>query len=349
MKKKLLSVLLVLTLVLGLSSCGGKDKAASLSTQVDKMADMKVGYAELAVDMDTDAFKEAKLDITKLSLKIAAHMDKDSDKKGKLEISYKLDSAEFAKLTTLVLDGEVIYANLKELKEAAPSLMSKLGLDQYQGVLAVIPDTEYVKIDPATIAKMGGVSAEVTGSLSYSKEDMKNAIKIMSEVVKVVEEAIKDVKPAVIASNGDKVTVNVTGENAKATLEALAKTDFSKTFDSVIKQMEGIEACKEMATQYKGKKDDILKQLKEGLEKGATDAANMKDVALNYSLEVTGSEGQRVAEHKLTLDGKNDKNYAKVTLTSSMKEGQEESVEVPTEATDLMQIMASLMGSGMAN
>ncbi len=346
MKKKLLAILLVLTMVLGLASCGSKDSGsgdASLSAQIDKMSDMDADYAELSIDVDTDLFKQSNLDITKLSLKIAAQTDKESKKLGKAEISYKLDSGDFTKLTTMIVDDQVIYINLKELKEAATGLIDKLGLSDYASVLTVLPSDEYVKIDPATIAQMTG--AEVSSSsLSINEEDTKKIIKMVTEVTKAVEDAIKDVEPAVITGDDDKVAFNLSDKNAKATFEALAKADFSKCFDTVMEQMEAIESFKAFATEYKGKKSDILAELKTTLEDGAKKLTDAKDFALNYTFEISGSEGKRVAEQKFSVNVKDEEASLKMSFTCSAQEGKEEKVEVPAEAADFMTIMSSLMG-----
>ena len=352
MKKRLLAMLLVLTMILGLASCGSKgSKDVSLSAQVEKMSDMKATYMEAVVNIETDMIqKEALgLDISKLSLKLIGQVDKDNEKLAKIDISYKLDKDEFAKLTTMVVDNQVIYINLKELKEAAPALIEKLDLSQYASILQALPSTEYIKIDPASLSQMG-VSSEELSAANLSQEDAKKVMVMFTEVAKAVETAVKDVDPVVITGEDSKVVINLTDKNAKAALEALAKTDYSKCFDTIIEQMEGIESFKSTAAEYKGKKTEVLSDIKKTLEEAAKGVADQKDFAFNYSLDLSGSEGKRVADQSFTVNVKDDEGSLKMSLECKVDEGKTDSVQVPTDATDFMELMSSLMGGmGMTN
>lgn len=347
MKRRLLAIVLVLTLVLGLASCGGKNSGsadASLAAQIDKMSEMEAGYGEVIFDFDTDLFKEQGVNLSKVSIKGTSLMDKDNEKIAKVELSYKLDSAEYTKLTTMIVEDTVVYINLKELKAAAPAILEQLGLGLYESYLAMIPDAEYIKVDPVALSQLGGATLP-ENSLNYSKEDAKTMAKIVSEIVKAVEEAIKDVEPAVVSAKGDKVSINLTDKNAKATLEALSKADFSTTFDAVMNQMKDNKSMKEFYDLYSGKKTELLSELKEGLASATAEYEESVEFNLNYSVEVKGSKGKQQAEQEFTLSAKNEAGYLKVGITVNAEEGKKETVEIPTDATDFMELMNSLMGS----
>ncbi len=349
MKRRILAILLVLTMALGLASCGSKDsKDASLSAVMEKMSDMGLGKSEITVDIDTDVMKAQQVPFSKLGLKITSQLDKDKEKVAKAEISYKLDTDEFTKLTTIILDDQVIYVNLKELKEAAGGLIGKLGLGQYQSILAAIPEAEYVKIDPATLSQLGAaVKVDPASDVKISMEDINKLAKIGTEIAKVVEEAVKDVNPPVISGSGDEVSVSLNDKNAKAALEALAKADYSKCFDNVMTQMESISICKDMVTKYVDKKDTVLKELKSGLESAAAEVAKAKDFSFDYSVKIDGSKGERTADTKFAVDLKDSEQYLKATVSAKTEEGNKETIEVPSNATDLMQIVSAFMqGAG---
>ncbi len=351
MKRRLLAILLILTMALGLASCGSKgsnSKDASLSAVIDKMSDMGTGKSEITVDIDTDILKAQQVPFSKLGLKITSQIDKDNEKVAKADISYKLDTDEFTKLTTIIVDDQVIYVNLKELKTAAASLIDKLGLGQYQSILAAIPEAEYVKVDPATLSQLGAaVEVAPSSDVKISMEDMKKFAKIGTEIAKVVEEAVKDVNPAVISGSGDEVSVSLNDKNAKAALEALAKADYSKCFDNVMKQMESISIGKDIVTKYVDKKDTVLKELKSGLESAAAEIAKAKDFSFDYSVKIDGSKGERTADTKFVIDLKDSEQYLKATVSGKTEEGTKETIEVPSDATDFMQLMSSLMsGAG---
>lgn len=351
MKRRILGMLLVLTLVLGLASCGGKksdSKDATLSAQFEKTADMKAAYSEIAMDIDTDLIQKKGINLNKFSLKMTVQLDKDDINKGEVGILYKLDSgSDYKKLTTGIVDKNVVYINLKELKAAASDVLNALDMGMYASYLSMLPEAEYVKIDPASLASFAGTQVSMGGGLSdftFSEEDSKNFAKISTEIAKVIEEALKDVDPAVITGGDDKVLVTLSDKNAKAALEALAKADYSKCFDNVLSVMEGMDSFKTYATAAKGKKDDVLKELKTELEKAAKNIADQKGFEFNYSIAVKGSEGKRTSEQIFNANIAQEEGKLNISAQINSDEGKTASVEIPKDALDYMELMSSLMG-----
>lgn len=349
MKRRIIGMLLVLTLVLGLASCGAKksdSKNGTLSAQFEKVVDMKASYAEITIDIDTDLLQKEGLNLNKFSLKLTTQGDKDNAEKAQVGIEYKLDSSsDFKKLTTMIVDKNVVYINLKELKAAANDVLAAVNMDMYAAYLSMIPDTEYVKIDPATLSSVTGtaISGDAS-SFNYSEEDTKVIAKISTEISKAIEEAVKDVNPAVITGGDDKILITLSDKNVKAALEALAKADYSKCFDNVIGLMEEVDSFKSFATLYKGQKDTVLKELKTELENSAKSVADANGFEFNYSIAVTGSEGNRVAEQILTANVAQEEGKLNLSAKIRSEEGKTASIEAPADAMDFMEIVNSLMG-----
>lgn len=345
MKKRLLVLVLVLTMVLGLASCGSKGSdggEATLSSQMEKMSKMEAGYAEIIMDIDTDLLKQENLDITKMSFKITAQADKDDKEKGKAEISYKIDQdTDFTKLTTAIVDNDVVYINVAELKTAATDLLTKLNLTEYSTYLSVLPDTEYLKIDSSSLSQLTSeVGDSSDASVSYSEKDIQQIAKISEEISKVIEDAVKGVDPAVLSADGDKVAITLSDKNAKATIEALAKADYSKCFDNVIALMEDTDVLKSYATTYKDKKDDVLNEIKTELDKAATSIKTDEQFSVNYSIDVSDTKVDQI----LTANVTSDEGYMKLSVECNLDGDKKESIEVPDDAMDFMTLMTQLLG-----
>ncbi len=355
MKKRLLSVFLVLTMVFALVSCGGKKSGSSdslLGAQLEEISDMNAGYAEIIMDLDTDLFAEEGMDLSKLSLKITAQCDKDDAAIAECGILYKIDSSEdFEKLTTMVVDKDVVYINLKELKVAAKKLLGKFGGEEYLSVLEMLPDVEYIKIDPSVLSQSGLTSMMSTSkqpSIEFSEKDRKAIVSTASEIAAIIEEAVKNVEPKVVTTEGSKTVVTLNNENVKAAFESLAKTDFSKAYDKIVDLTEDVDSFNSFTSELKNNKKDNLADLKKELEEAANKTSEAGEFALKYTVGVTGSKGKREAVQEISMDVSVDEGSMKLSLSINLDEGKAESISIPTDAMDYMDLMSQLM-SGMYN
>lgn len=356
MKKRILALLLVVTMVLSLAACGKKDgkeekkEAPSMYSVLEKANDMKNGVYEIALDTNFNGVlantEYAMLD--KISIKVNGTLE--SETKMSMAIAYKYGTmSDYAVLTTMVLDNEDIYFNIKQLKEAAVQLGTALANPTISMAAAFLPEGEYLKINQKEIEEYSSslgveVPVETDAANVASQEVLQIALK---HIVKLVENATKDITPALLSGTTDNVKMAITKENLSAAIEALEKVDFAAAYDEFIKEAEAVQGAESTVKELKNSKENVVKEVKEMLAEAKTSASTFEKFDFTLNTSVTGEAGKREVKEDVKFSVADATGAVDCTVSMNVKEsiGDADKVVVPTDAVSFTDFMNSILSS----
>lgn len=370
MKKRIWSLILVLMMVMSMAGCGNKDTNASLTDILKKTETMKTGagFTEFSIKADigesvdstnelmaTGAQQVAKLLKDGIYIKVDYTME--SMDKMQVACSYKLKEGDvYTKLTEFIICDKAMYIDIKHLVEALKQM-----IPEFQIYSAFIPtEAEYIKITVEDLKQIGSMTDQIDtsqitdlmGDLSEFKEQQELSNLILKIVSQYFDDAVKEVKPAIITGDDENVTIKITDENLMDTVKALKETDITKYVDQFIEEAGKLELAKTMVDGMKTEKDTVVSNYKEaleGLENGLKDAKD-ENVKFNiqYSIEVTGEEGNR--KENIAFNGimKDDKNSIEASFKTKVDEKIDEKVTAPTASISLMDLLLKI-GMGAQN
>lgn len=348
MKKRIVSLLMILTLVLSLVACGGKDKTQTLTQAFEKQVDMKTGASDVTIDFSLAGLtEEIGTDVfNNISLKISAVSESVDPIKGSASISYKYGTAtDYSKLTTFIMDGEDIYINANELKVAATAIATEMGQPQVGILLTMFQTEEYIKINEKEmndyLSKYAGVEVTEAVTTVDQKAMQEAGIVIARNLIKAFEEVTKEVKPELVSAKDSKVTLTITKENVFAVFEAIAKADLTTYYDTMVKELEAIKGAEDITKEVKEYKEKVLAELKESCEELGKELPSDADAKVVYSIETKGNKGSRVATNEMTMNFKDEKNTIDIAVKAVTNEkiGDDQKVVVPEKATTVEELM----------
>lgn len=360
MKKRIVSLLMILTLVLTLVACGGKDKTQTLTQAFEKQVDMKTGVSDITIDfsfsgftdeMGTDASLTGVGELfNNLSLKISTVSESVEPLKGSASISYKYGTAtDYSKLTTFIMDGDDIYINANELKVAVTAIATEMGQPQVGILLTMFQTEEYIKINQKEmndyISKYAGVEVTEAVTTVDQKATEEAGIVIARNVIKAFEEVTKEVKPELVSAKDSKVTLTITKENVDAVADAIGKADLTTYYDTMVKELEAVKGAEDITKEVKESKETVLAKIKEFcVELTKEEPSSDADAKVVYSIETKGNKGSRVATNEMTINFKDEKDTLDVVVKAVTNEkiADDQKVVVPEKATTVEELMNTL-------
>ncbi|MCR5216354.1 MAG: hypothetical protein K6C69_05415 [Lachnospiraceae bacterium] len=349
MKKKLMAVVLMLTMVLSMAACGAKKEAKSAGTQLmENFAAVDVNSINMTMDYDMDGE----------SFGLGMDMLENTDSSVKLDISAKLNMEgvsvkDLTPVTTMYMDlsdGLTYYIDLGQIFDFAENIDPQFGMiASYLGL-----SKDVVKFNIDDLKRVMTAYGLDTSSL----EGLDIAGQLGDEIV--IDPAITAKENEVVASVGGKfldelATKNIDGavqfdnttlvlslneKNTKLLLEAVASMDV---------EAYGNELCDGLAAidNYSTEVVDELRNEFVGLNDTLKNAVENYDSSLG-SMTFKVNANINVANKVLVLSG--DGSVTEGSDTVNMKFGINSSkVEnpeyvVPADTMSLDEVMTALVG-----
>ncbi len=357
MKKRIVALLLMMTMVLSMVSCGKKDgaeeskseKVLTVADLYDKAAEMDAKTADITMEFDLSGISENTTGIGKIGIKMASVVEDKTNLKTSTQVSYRLgDAQEYTPITTVICDNKTIYMDYATLKKAAIQLLTDINQTKYLTVVGLLPDATYVKFDEATMKQyVTSTTGEEVPEVVNMEED-----KVLQEVImavgkfvgQTIEDATKDVNPAVITGSKDGIKVLITKENLGATCEAFEKLDLNAKYDELISKVKEVKGADQYVKDITESKTDVVKTITDSLKETKTEIANFKEYNMEGNATITGEAGKR--EYKASVSMKAEDNKDRVEGNISVNTGEEitddRKVVVPEDATDFNTFMQQI-------
>ncbi|MDO5294896.1 MAG: hypothetical protein Q4F05_19345 [bacterium] len=357
MKKRVIALMLVLTMILSMVSCGKSDKdtttevkkEATISDVFNKMDGMEAKTVDLTMDMDLSGIKENTTNLKKVGVKLSVISDGSETGTSSVSVAYRLDDEnEYTALTSLIYNNKTVYLDYASLKKALNEFCKKQNLADYASVLNALPDASFVKIDEATAKQL--LSQYVPEVQTEAAEQTNTAVlekvgRLGTEyIVKTLQDATKDVNPGIITVEENGVKVSVKKDNVSAASDAIAALDLNAKYDELVQIVKGVEGAEQYVTELNNNKESVISSLKEGIKVDKTKLDKFNTLDINGNITVSGETGKRVLKEEISMnvDDSEDKVAFSLSMTCGEEATEGQEIKVPTDATDLLTFMQQL-------
>lgn len=370
MKKRVLSLILILVMVMSMVGCGNKNEDASLTDILEKTETMNTGAGstEFSFKANLDNAGDSVNEMIAPEVKqvfetfksgVFIKLDYIMESMDKMQMAcyYKLKEGEaYTKLTEIIICPKTVYIDVKSLKEAVEVISPVFKI--YTSVIPV--DQDYIKItedDLKQIAEMTNQInptdiTDILGDFSEYEEQKQFASIIAKTIGQYFDQAVKEVEPSVITGDNERVTIKVTDKNVTDTVKALEETDITKYVDEFIEKAGKLEQLKKVVEDVKKDKETFIKEYKDGLKQVENELKKMEEqkleFALEYTIEVTGKEGDRKKVVSFSATAKDPKNSIELVCKSNLDEKTDKKVTEPASSMSAMEFILKV-GAALGN
>ncbi len=371
MKKKLISLLLAMVMIVGtLSGCGNK-KGNSYSSILRNTYDIEKGVydSEIILTIDNATSVLSMLGVSELGeLEDYLINDKDQIKaslkmdgvalsrnpiKQTANISYKIGKmTDYQKFTELIIDNETVYFNLKDIIDAVavydPEILDEITLDK-----------EYISITATEAEQYLGYEMSVDTTAFGDAESVEELLQeTVFYVIETFEKASKGTD--LFEESDDGYAMRLDEDNltdVTATLVEYLDKNAEGIFDGYVKKLESIKGDNtDFIDQIKGSKASYMTSIAEAIKsfdkeqvESAVEQLGMKFAVDSY-VECKGKEGDRVSENESSITIEYEGIVAKLKLIASLDEGADTTINIPTDDqcytyTQITELSESIMDS----
>lgn len=358
MKKKLLALVLVLTMVVGvLSACGSK-KQVSYWDAAQELQEIKTGSFSMEMniksDLSEDITQTVGASLNDIYVKMDGVIESSVDPyKLSMNIQYKLaESDDYTKVTDVIFDEDALYINVTALREMLQGLNNAM-ISMYAGVLT--SEEDYIKITMEDLEYLTSLSGESvdTSELVLTENTQKYSEILVDKLFTILEKSVEGVEPAITSEKKGTYSFKLNNENLvpfltnlKTVIENDGQTLYNEYIDDISKlegdNQEYIDALNEG-------KESLVPTLTESLSSAITEIQEAKDATYNlgYDFSIDGKEGKRIVEQSYTMDFSGVENQSgKITYKGNINEAVEKgSVKAPEASVTLTDFITNIFSS----
>lgn len=367
MKKKLLSLLLAMVMIVGtLSGCGNKT-GNSYSSVVRDVYDIETGAYEseliLTIDNASNILSMLGLsssseivdylvndkDQIKASIKVDGSISSRNPVIQSMNFSYKAGKmSDYQKFTEVIVDNETVYINLQDAIDAVavyvPEIKDEITLDK-----------EYLSITATEAENYLGYTAEVDTTAFGDAESVEEILQeTVFYVIEVFEKASKETD--LFEKSDDGYALRLDEDNLADVAVALVgylKENSESIFDGYVEVLEKIDGDNtELIEQIKDGKDEFIEEVSEMTDDVDADELDEEikssgvKFAIDSYIECTGKDGKRVAESEASLTVEYQGVSAKVKMITTLDESADDTVNIPSsDVTYTLTELSELVGS----
>lgn len=371
MKKKLISLLLAMVMIVGtLSGCGNK-KGNSYSSILRNTYDIEKGVydSEIILTIDNATSVLSMLGVSDLGeLEDYLINDKDQIKaslkmdgvalsrnpiKQTANISYKIGKmTDYQKFTELIIDNETVYFNLKDIVDTVavydPEILDEITLDK-----------EYISITATEAEQYLGYEMSVDTTAFGDAESVEELLQeTIFYVIETFEKASKGTD--LFEESDDGYAMRLDEDNltdVTATLVEYLDKNAEGIFDGYVKKLESIKGDNtDFIDQIKDSKASYMTGIAEAIKsfdkeqiESAIKQLGMKFAVDSY-VECKGKDGDRVSGNESSITIEYEGIVAKLKLIASFDEGADTTINIPTDDqcytyTQITELSESIMDS----
>lgn len=332
MKKKLVSLLLIMTMVLSLVACGSKKEATS-SDSIDKVVEKVASFDVQQVDMEgsiTGKVEGETLDYTGKMI-----VSKIGDKSAAIELQYKKDG-NYTTVTTMYVTDKALYVNLKQALDFMGTISS-----QYKILSNYITlSSDYVTVTYEEMIQYMQAYGVDTSEISLdgltnqasvdSKESMKSGINFLKDLADKSGVAF-------LSAKDDTLNFDISSDNLEKIFTALSEMDIASYISQYAPQMI-TGSNDEFNTNFKS-------QMNEAKESLTQDGLKM---TMNGSIKPEGKSGEMTDKLSFKMSATDSTtDTVEMNMTATYYEKGTASYTVPTNAATLTELMTLLSQLGI--
>lgn len=360
MKRRIMSILLVLALAISMISCGGtkqsstntKKEELNVKALLDSISDMKAKSGEFTMDFDiSDPSLKTQLGLDSLKFAIKASCIQKDEKNSQVNLSYKVgEGSDYKALTSfLTKDNKTIYIDFATLKKALIDVFNTYKVSEAIAMISILPEANYLKIDIEQLTSYTKSISGVQGNMTaLEMEDPEKAQKVITTaaqyILTTMQEATKDVKPVFLSGSDKELKVEISNKNLIPVCEALSKLDIDAKYDELVNKVKAVDSNEEYTKEFTTNKSQIVSEIKETLEKAKSNKENKDEFKVECETKVSGEKGNRTFACKFTAAGVEKTTKVNMTLEMTVceKEASDAMISVPTDAVDIMEYIGNV-------
>lgn len=332
MKKRIISMLMVVMMILSLTACGkkGGNDAATAKDVLTKIAEYEGKQMDMTFDIEVEG--------EKMSFRIAASQLSDTEVGLDMYMTYGTSGE--VKLTTMYGSNTEIYVNLQEILDAL--VVIEPSFAAYTAYYQLPSDWVLVTLeDLKMLYAMMGVDTTAFDLAMAAEEDQKASEEFETKTIEAFGNFLDEYANAagneVLAVENGTVTFKLNNENVAAAMKALASIDVEKYINDYVAAVESIEGTEETVEQLK----EMSVGLNDAIKDLEAEAANVSD---DDKVNLTCSFGTDAKGANVTFAMTEESDYQNMTMSfvMNMTEKATGSYSAPAEYTTLTELLAAL-------
>lgn len=349
MKKRLTALMLVLVLLFSMTAvtaCNKKETApATVQDVVASISKITLNKADIVYDFDMGSEGSFAMKMTAANATAT---------QGIIDISVKFDFSgysvsEYTPLTTMYVDNDTIYINLKSIVDFAAGVDEQLA-----SVAAYISfPGDYLKVsldDVVALYESMGIDmgdTDFSTLTQTSEEDQKKVVDALTALCSGLLGEIADKSGTATVADGF-AEFNVNNENLKSFVDACAQIDVEKYFTDyaqAVKSVAGMEATAEQIETSMSGVNDAIKDAAASFDEEAANGltGNFK---LRFGVQDdTAKKGAKNAVVSCSFDGSEGETVMKFNMDMVTYEDKASDFSLPESVMtvdDLMQMLSDL-------
>lgn len=342
MKKKLLSVMLMLVMVLSVAACGkkaGADAQPTVKNVLEKISKAESNSVTCELEMKTDDGN--------LSFKISGSNKDGSNGYAKVEAKFNIEPYsmnDYVEFTNIYVVNDEVYINLQQMLDFLTELDSQFAM--ISAYLKLPGDYIVLTLDDVIelYEQMGIDTSELDfDSLKteeWNKEYTEAIIQVFGDMF---DEYASKAGETAVTVTADKVTFTVNNDNITAVLEALAAMDIENYFMDLAERIDKIDKTvgntAAMKEEVKGWNDGIKSALEDVKANGTGDD--------KVNLVMTMGMNGKNMEMSLKADVESYGNTTAVNMTLQTTPDKASDFQIPSSTMSLEQLMQMLADLGI--
>lgn len=331
MKKKLLSLLIVMTMVLSLAACG--KSAATSENSIDKVVENISAFDAKQVEMEgtlTGSIEGETLDYS--GKMIVAQID---DKSCAVELQYKLNGT-YVPVTTIFATDKAIYVNLKQGLDFAGQISSQYKI--LSSYLTLSNDYVMVTYDElVTYLEAAGVDTSDISLDALQNQATTNSKESVQASINFLKELADKSGVSFLTAKDDALNIDISADDFEKVVSALADMDMASYISQNAPQVI-TGSTDDFNTEFKNEMSDL---------KSAITQDGLK-LTVNSSIKPEGKSGERTNNMTFKVNATDaTTDNAEIGLTATAYEKSTASYTVPENAATLTELMLLLNKLGM--
>jgi len=328
MKKKLVALFLVATMVMSMTACGSSATPKTVDAAVSQLSSFEVNQAD--IDM-TFSVKQAAGNTDFAGKVVAVNMGNNT---GAVEISYKMEGGSFTPVTTLFITDSAVYINATQAIDFITTLFPAYSIIKTYITLS----SDYVMITKAELLQYLSAAGVDTSTLDLSASTVTSADskKLTEMIFGITKETSEKSGTSFLSLKDGALNIVITPENTDKILTALGNIDIATYIDKM-----GDESLSTNKTEYAQKFKESIQDFQSTL--------NSEGVKTNITAtaKTEGESGSKKATIAMDAKLASTEDSVNSVMNITYSEKATATYTLPTKSATLAEVLAILSKLGI--
>ncbi|MDD6571464.1 MAG: hypothetical protein PUF12_03640 [Thermoflexaceae bacterium] len=342
MKRKVLSIMLMLVMVLSLAACGkkaGADAQPTVKNVLENISKVEANTVTCEFVIEDAEFN--------MAFRITGSNQDETHGYATIEMKLNMDPyvmEDYAELTNMYVINEEVYINVQQILDFLTDLDSQFAM--LSAYFALPGDYLVVTLDDliALYEQMGIDISELNLESMQSEEWNEEYTKAMVEVFgNMLDEYAVKAGESAVTITADKATFTVNNDNVVAIMDALAAMDIENYFMDFAEKIDKIDGTVGNTAYMKEQVEGMNEEIKSAAEEVKANGVGDDKVNMVIDMGVNGTS----AVINFNMDMETYGETSKMTLTMTTTPDKASDVTVPVSTMTIEELMKLLSDLGL--